>query len=50
MDGGKAESVQALPWPERLAWLLAIWLGSVAALGVLAGGMRLLMNLAGMTS
>nr|WP_294545861.1 DUF2474 domain-containing protein [uncultured Rhodopila sp.] len=35
---------------RRVAWLVAIWALSVAALGVAALSMRLLMNMAGLTS
>lgn len=35
---------------KRIGWLLLIWCASVAALGVVAGLMRLLMNAAGLTS
>ena len=28
------------PWWKRLAWLVAIWTASVAALGLVAGLMR----------
>jgi hypothetical protein len=38
------------PWWRRLAWLVAIWLGSVAVLGVVAWLFRLLMNAAGLTA
>ena len=34
---------------NRLAWLVAIWLASVAALGLVAGALRLLMCVAGLT-
>jgi len=36
-------------WLKRLAWLAGIWLASVAALGVVAYGLRLLMRAAGMS-
>ena len=36
-------------WIRRLAWLVGIWLASVAALGVVAYGLRLLMRAAGMS-
>ena len=32
------------PWLRRAGWLLLIWALSVAALGVVAGLMRMLMN------
>jgi hypothetical protein len=35
---------------RRVAWLVAIWAISVAAVGVAALSMRLLMNMAGLTS
>jgi len=34
---------------RRIGWLILIWACSVAALGVVALGMRLLMSWAGMT-
>ena len=37
-------------WLVRLAWLVGIWLASVAALGVVALLLRLLMRAAGMSS
>lgn len=36
------------PLWQRLAWLLAIWAGSVLALGAVAGLLRLFMRAAGM--
>lgn len=36
-------------WLRRVGWLLLIWAASVAALGVAAYGMRLLMGWAGLT-
>lgn len=36
------------PLWQRLGWLLAIWAGSVLALGVVAGLLRLFMSAAGM--
>ncbi|EJM74015.1 MULTISPECIES: DUF2474 domain-containing protein [Pseudomonas] len=38
------------PWYKRLGWLVVIWLGSVVALGVVAGALRMLMQVAGMSS
>lgn len=35
-------------WLKRIAWLVAIWAASVAALALAAGLMRLLMHGAGM--
>ena len=37
-------------WACRTGWLLLIWIGSVAALAIVATGLRMLMNLAGMTT
>lgn len=34
---------------KRIGWLILIWICSVAALGVVALGMRLAMSLVGMT-
>lgn len=36
------------PFWQRLCWLLAIWAGSVLALGLVAGLLRLFMQAAGM--
>ncbi|MGO4154450.1 DUF2474 domain-containing protein [Cupriavidus sp. YAF13] len=38
------------PWLKRLGWMVLIWVASVAALGVAALLLRLLMRLAGMHS
>jgi hypothetical protein len=35
-------------WLRRLGWMLALWLAGVAALGAVAGLLRLLMHAAGM--
>ena len=35
-------------WLRRLAWLVALWLAGVAALGVVALALRLFMRAAGM--
>nr|WP_294529716.1 DUF2474 domain-containing protein [uncultured Rhodopila sp.] len=35
---------------RRVAWLVAIWAISVAVVGVAALSMRMLMNMAGLTS
>ncbi|AZD23122.1 hypothetical protein C4K24_3822 [Pseudomonas chlororaphis subsp. aurantiaca] len=40
----------AAPWYRRLAWLVGIWFGSVLALGAVAGLLRLMMQLAGMST
>jgi len=37
-------------WPKRIAWLLGLWLLGVAALGLVAGLLRLLMGAAGLTA
>lgn len=41
---------QAGPWYKRVCWLIAIWLASVVALGILASGIRGIMHMAGMSS
>ncbi|MBI6658180.1 DUF2474 domain-containing protein [Pseudomonas carnis] len=41
---------QAGPWYKRMFWLIAIWLASVAALGIVASGIRGIMHMAGMSS
>jgi hypothetical protein len=43
-----ADGALALRSLRRLGWLVLIWAGSVAALGVVALVIRLLMTLAGM--
>jgi type III secretory pathway component EscS len=35
-------------WYKRVGWLVMIWLGSVVALGVVAGVLRMLMQAAGL--
>jgi hypothetical protein len=35
-------------WLRRVGWLLALWLGGVAALGIVALAVRVLMHAAGM--
>jgi hypothetical protein len=36
-------------WLRRLGWMLLIWSASVAALGAVALGLRVVMHLIGMT-
>lgn len=44
-------SPSSLPsWRSRLLWLALIWAGSVAALGVTAYALRLLMRTIGMST
>lgn len=38
------------PLWQRLGWLVLIWGGSVAALGVVAFGMRMFMSAAGLST
>ena len=40
----------AKSWRKRIGWMVLIWVASVAALGAVALGLRLLMRLAGMTT
>lgn len=35
-------------WLRRLAWMLALWLGGVAALGIVAWFLRVAMHAAGL--
>jgi Protein of unknown function (DUF2474) len=44
-----AEATSPRGWLRRLGWLVLIWLASVAALGVVAWGLRFLMRAAGMS-
>ena len=37
-------------WAHRIGWMLLIWMISVAALAIAALGVRILMNLAGLTT
>ncbi|HEY9279602.1 MAG TPA: DUF2474 domain-containing protein [Eoetvoesiella sp.] len=37
-------------WGKRVGWLIAIWTASIAVLAVAAYGLRIVMNLAGMTA
>lgn len=37
-------------WIKRLAWLVGLWLGGVAALALVALALRLFMHAAGMRS
>jgi hypothetical protein len=37
------------PWWKKLLWLVAIWTASVAALAIVAYGMKLLMRSAGLS-
>jgi len=46
----KSNQPQSPRWYRRLGWMVVIWLGSVLALGVVAGALRLLMHAAGMSS
>jgi hypothetical protein len=39
---------QHMLWLRRLGWMLALWLAGVAALGVVAWLLRVLMHAAGM--
>ena len=37
-------------WPRRIAWLILIWIASIAALAIVAALFRVLMNAAGLTA
>jgi hypothetical protein len=37
-------------WPQRLGWLVLIWMASVAALAIVAALFRVLMSAAGLTA
>jgi len=43
-----AETPLRVDWPERVGWLLLLWLASVGALGLLALALRMLMHWAGL--
>lgn len=45
---GTAKSVNL--WIRRVGWLVAIWIASVIALGIVASSIRSLMTLCGMKS
>ncbi|QQZ40027.1 DUF2474 domain-containing protein [Pseudomonas sp. SK3(2021)] len=51
MEGSEVSTTggPTAPWYRRLAWLVGIWFGSVLALGAVAGLLRLMMQLAGMS-
>jgi hypothetical protein len=48
MDGAGRPGLKL--WLKRLAWLVAIWIASVAALAIAAYGMRFLMNAIGLST
>jgi hypothetical protein len=48
-DPLRSEHTTSPNWAKRIGWLLLIWSASVAALGVAALGLRLLMGLLGMS-
>lgn len=43
-----AAMLRANQWTRRLGWLLAIWAGSVAGLGLAALALKLFMHVVGM--
>jgi uncharacterized protein DUF2474 len=47
MAAPEAEDVRPR-WLQRLGWLALLWLGGIAATGLVAGALRLLMAWAGM--
>ncbi|SIO66819.1 Protein of unknown function [Bradyrhizobium erythrophlei] len=44
-----AHPVGAQTWLRRVGWLVLIWAAGVLALGLVAGLLRVVMNLAGLT-
>lgn len=50
MAGARDDVRPARPWLARLGWMVLIWAGSVAALAVVAYGIRLFMRLAHLTA
>jgi len=44
------DDVRQPSWPKRIGWLIAFWVMGVAALGLVAGVLRLLMNAVGLTA
>jgi hypothetical protein len=46
---GARAPIGAQTWLRRVGWLVVIWAASVLALGIVAGLIRVLMNLAGLT-
>jgi hypothetical protein len=48
MKQGKRQNERCKDWLYRLGWMIAIWLGGVAALGAVALILRLAMHAAGM--
>jgi hypothetical protein len=41
--------VRSPSWSRRIGWLILLWAAGVIAVAVLAGVLRLLMSLAGLT-
>jgi hypothetical protein len=46
---GARARIGAQTWLRRVGWLVVIWAASVLALGIVAGLIRVLMNLGGLT-
>lgn len=46
----KPDSPSRPLWAHRMSWMLLIWSTSVAALAIAAQAIRMLMNLAGLTT
>ena len=46
----KPDDRTAPSWPRRLGWLLLIWAASVAGLGAIAWGLKLVMRAVGMAA
>ena len=45
----KPSSLSCWLWTRRIGWMLLIWTASIVTLAIGALGVRLLMNLAGLT-
>jgi hypothetical protein len=47
---GRDDRQDQAPWPQRIGWLVILWLLGVAALGATAIAIKLVMRLAGLTT
>ncbi len=46
----KTQAPEGKKWLSRILWLVAIWAASIAVLGLVAYGLRLFMNMAGLST